>query len=218
MGVSGESDPNLTRQLDELAKTMALQATGRKRRWWLWLPAFAAAFVVGLVAARLTTGGAPLLPQGAAGGFVSRQPTALGQVYLAAQLGTEDAWRSVEKYYPASTALVRRAKQQLARIYLREGRRMDAMPIFEQFASEGPGEEYRAFGLAGKAAILTLEARYRDSAEVLETLWPIRDKLRDGQMQQLVHTVLKKNRSEIGPNPSNEQWQQWLDQSFGQPE
>ena len=218
IAVPDQSDFNLTRQLDGLAKTMAMANTGQKRRWWLWLTASAAAFVVGLGLARLINGSAPLVPRGMAGGFVSRQPTPLAQVYLAAQLGTEEAWRSVEKYYPASTPLVRRAKQQLARIYLREGRHADAMAIFEEFASGGPGEEYRAFGLAGKAAILTLQNRYRESAEVLETLWPIRDKLRDAQMQQLVHTVLKKNRSEIGPNPSNQQWQQWLDQSFGQPE
>lgn len=219
LNLPAASDANMTRQLDGLMKTLAATtATPRRRGLWFWLPASAASFVAGLLLARLVIGSSPLLPEGPPLGIVARQPTALAQIYLASQLGTEDAWRSVEKYYPASAPLVRRAKQQLARIYLREGRHRDAMDLFEQFAVEGPGEEFRAFGLAGKAAILTLQGRYRESAETMETLWPIHDKLRDGQMQQLVSTVLKKNRSEIGPNPSNEQWQQWLDQNFGQPE
>jgi tetratricopeptide (TPR) repeat protein len=124
----------------------------------------------------------------------------------------------VEKYYPGSTGLVRRAKQQLARLYLRESRYDEALAIFSHFASAGPNDEYRAFGLAGKAAILTLRKQYRESADVFETLWPIRDKLRDAQMQQLMQTVLKKNRAEVGPNQSNAEWQKWLDDRFGEPD
>jgi serine/threonine-protein kinase len=217
LGLPGASGPNATRQLDRLMKTAAACTSSPRRRGWLWLAAFAAAFGIGLIIARLTTG-APLFPYRPAGGFVSRQPTALGQINLARQLGTEDAWQSVERYYPGSVALVRRAKQQLARLYLRESRYDEALAIFEHFATGGAGDEYRAFGLAGKAAILTLRKRYRESAQVLETLWPMRDKLRDPQMQQLVQTVLKKNRAEVGPEVSRAEWQKWLDDRFGEPE
>jgi tRNA A-37 threonylcarbamoyl transferase component Bud32 len=217
-GLTGQSGPSITRQLEQSMQAAAVcSAATSPRRPWLWALAYAASFAAGLVLARFTAG-APLLPTKPASRFVSRQPTPLAQIYLACQLGTEDAWQSVEKYYPSNHSLVRRAKQQLARLYLRESRYDEALAIFEQFASTGPSDEYRVFGLAGKAAILTLRKQYHDSARVLETLWPMRDKLRDLQMQQLVQTVLKKNRAEVGPNPSHAEWQKWLDDRFGEPE
>ena len=54
---------------------------------------------------------------------IPRQKTALAQYYCASQIGTEEAWQSVLEYFPEKESVVRRAKQQLARIYLREQRR-----------------------------------------------------------------------------------------------
>jgi serine/threonine-protein kinase len=217
-GLAGQSGPSITRQLEQSMQAVAVSsAAAPRRRRWLWMFACAASFAVGLTLAGFTAG-AGILPTKTSTRFASRQPTALAQIYLACQLGTEEAWKSVEKYYPTSVSLVRRAKQQLARLYLRESRYDEALAIFEQFASAGPSEEYRAFGLAGKAAILTLRKQYRESASVMETLWPIRDRLRDAQMQQLVQTVLRKNRAEVGPNPSHAEWQKWLDDRFGEPD
>ncbi len=47
-------------------------------------------------------------------------------------------------------------------------------------------KEYRAWGLAGKVGVLTLEGKYRESADVLDDLWPIRGELRDEQMKKLL--------------------------------
>ena len=81
-------------------------------------------------------------------------------------------------YFPEKEYFARRAEQQLARIYLREGDFDRAMAIFEKLAALGDDEpELRAFGLAGKCGVLSLRGQYRESAAVLEQLWPIRDKL-----------------------------------------
>ena len=45
-------------------------------------------------------------------------PPPCAQYYCASQIGTEEAWRSVLEYFPEKESVVRRAKQQLARIYL----------------------------------------------------------------------------------------------------
>ena len=77
---------------------------------------------------------------------------ALRQYYCASQLGTEEAWRSVLEYFPEKESVVRRAKQQLARIYLRTRDDARAMAIFEEFAAATDADkEFRAYGLAGKA-------------------------------------------------------------------
>ena len=118
------------------------------------------------------------------------------------------------EYFPENEAVVRRAKQQLARIYLRERDDTRAMALFEQFAAAADTDkEFRAYGLAGKAGLLTLQGKYSESADVLAELLPIRGELRDVQMREMLDRVLKENRLKIGPQ-SKRQWDDWLKTEF----
>jgi|YNPMSStandDraft_1061717.scaffolds.fasta_scaffold01457_2 serine/threonine-protein kinase len=142
--------------------------------------------------------------------LIPQQESALRQWFYAAELNTEEAWQSVIEYFPEKPYLVFRAKQQLARLYLREGRYPEAMKIFEEFTLLGePDSEMRAYGLAGQCTIYTLEGQYREAAGVLVQLWPIRQQVQDRQMLQLLAHAVQKLRSELGTQTTQE-WQQWL--------
>ncbi|MCS7306810.1 MAG: tetratricopeptide repeat protein [Thermoguttaceae bacterium] len=144
--------------------------------------------------------------------LIPQQESALRQWFYAAELNTEEAWQSVIEYFPEKPYLVFRAKQQLARLYLREGRYPEAMKIFEEFTLLGePDSEMRAYGLAGQCSIYTLQGQYREAAALLVQLWPIRHQLKDRQMQQLLAHAVEKLRSELGRQTTQE-WQQWFRQ------
>ena len=114
------------------------------------------------------------------------------------------------EYYPEKESVVRRAKQQLARIYLREHNYDKAMAIFEELAaSTDAAKEYRAWGLAGKVVVLTLEEKYHESAKVLNELWPLRGELRDEQMQKLLDRAIRQNREKLGAQ-GRKQWDELL--------
>ena len=204
-------DPRLeaSRQLAAVMKNSPADTTPR----WTWLLALGLAGDVcrrrrvGLVqsAAGAAAGG---LPQRTRAG--PRQPTRSAQFYCASQIGTEEAWRSVMEYYPEKESVVRRAKQQLARIYLREHNYDKAMAIFEELAaSTDAAKEYRAWGLAGKVVVLTLEEKYHESAKCLNELWPLRGELRDEQMQKLLDRAIRQNREKLGAQ-GRKQWDELL--------
>ncbi len=204
----------VTQRLSVLMK--AQQRTGRRRLAATgWAVGIAGAFLLGgaaaLLAARKPSSLATVQPAPLP---VPQQENALRQWFYASELGTEEAWQSVIEYFPEKQYMVFRAKQQLARIYLREARYDDAMKLFDEFAVLGePDSETRAYGLAGQCGVLTLQGKYRESAAVLAQLWPIRQQVKDPQMQQLLSHVVRKNRSELGPQTTRE-WQQWLDEQF----
>ncbi len=205
--MTGSVPGEVTQQLDVLMKTVA-RSELKRPRWLLWTAAMVCALLAGGAAAFFTVREPSLLAGAAAASSrVPRQETALRQWYHAAQIGTEEAWRGVIEYFPEKQYLVRRAKQQLARIYLREGKYARALKIFDEFAALDETEpEFRAFGLAGKCGVLTLQGRYHESAAVMEQLWPIRAKLQDSQIRQLLHHAVRKNRSELGVQTSH-QWE-----------
>ncbi len=208
------ADPRLeaSRQLASVMKSDAAVTPPRRR--WLLAVGLLAAFVLGGAAAWFTLRQEPLLAV-APGGHVRipRQKTALAQYFCASQIGTEEAWQSVLEYFPEKESVVRRAKQQLARIYLlRNDDR--AMAIFDELAASADADkEYRAWGLAGKIGVLSLQGKYRESAEVLDELWPIRGELRDEQMKKLLDRAIHENRSHLAPQ-SRQQWDQWLKTEF----
>lgn len=207
------SDPRIavTRQLDELMKATATRQRGRA-----WAAAgLIVAFVLGGLGAWYAVRPTSLLADAKAGPpVIAKQPTVLRQWYLASQMGTEAAWQSVIGYFPDKEYFTLRAQQQLALIYLRDGDFDRAMPIFERLAKLGDDEaELRAFGLAGQGGVLSLRGAYRESARVLDQLWPMRDKLTSEPMQKLVEAAVKKNRSHLGPNTAHE-WGDWFEQQF----
>jgi tetratricopeptide (TPR) repeat protein len=207
-----EARAQTARRLEALMKTASV--AGRSR-WVLWIALAAAAFLLGGAAAwRAHPPQTSLLALQAGQTPIPQQENVLRQWYYASELGTEEAWWSVIEYFPEKQYMAFRAKQQLARIYLREGKYDQAMTLFDEFAFLGePDGEMRAFGMAGQCGVLTLQGRYRESAAILAQLWPIRDQLKDPQMRQMLSHVIKKNRSELGVQTTRE-WQQWLDEQF----
>ena len=210
------ADPRvaLTAQLDGLMKAAALAQSRLRHRAW-WAAGLMLAFVLGGAAAWPIVVPAPLLADvKLAPPALPKQATVWRQCYLASQLGTEAAWQSVITYFPENKHIALRAKQQLALIYFGERDLDRAMPIFTELANLGEDElEIRAFGLAGKCGLLSLDGKNEESAAVLAQLWPIQSKLTSEPMRQLVTHAIKTNRSKLGPSTSKE-WDTWLDQEF----
>jgi len=202
----------VTVQLESMMRTSSQRVLDRPR-WGLWIAGAVFAMLLGAAAAWFTLREEPLLA-GAdqTAPSVSRQETAVRQWYSASLMGTPDAWQSVIDYFPNDAYWADRARQQLAMIYLREEHYDRALAILQDLASRDD-EELRAFALAGQCGILTMQGEYRKSAEVMERLQPIRDKLLDPRMRQMILYAWRVNQAKIGtPTPS--QWDKWLKQHF----
>jgi len=128
---------------------------------------------------------------------VPRQPTALLQTIQAARLGTIPAWQAVIDEFPNQKNYVYRAKQQIARIHLRNRDYSDAMPLFGELAEAEPANpELRAFGLAGQVAVLAQQKKHRQATQVLEQLAPILSELRDDTLRQIVASIQRRTASQ----------------------
>ena len=204
----------IARELDGLMKTMAIARRRRRSRAWL-VAGLILAFAAGGAAAWLVAQPSSLLADAKeAAPVIPRQSSVLRQWYLASQSGTESAWQSVIDYFPEKRDFTLRAQQQLALIYLRDGDFNRAMPIFEKLANLGDDEqELRVFGLAGKCGVLSLRGKYRESADLLVQLLPLRDKLTSEPMRKLVENAVKKNRTGLGPQTAHE-WDAWFEEQF----
>ena len=203
-----------TQKLGALMKTTPMSRNDRRWRWFL-AAGCGIALVLGAALAFLTMREEPLLAQTEGRpSLVEQQPTAIRQYILATQLGTEESWRSVIEHFPEEHYLTRRAQQQLGRIHLLGGDYPQALDVFRKLAALEEAEgEFRAFGLAGQCATLTLMGKYEESAAILNQLWPIRSQLKDRQMQQALYHALRKNRSKLGANDT-QQWRHWLSEQF----
>ena len=123
--------------LDGLMRNAAAAGFGRWGRL-LTAGAILAAVLAGGGVAWLAVRPRPLLAAGQPGQLrIHRQPTAARQCYYASQIGTEEAWQAVIEYFPEKEYYVCRAKQQLARIYLREYDFDRAMVIFDELSRAG---------------------------------------------------------------------------------
>ena len=185
----------------QLAAIMAHQRRTARQRWGLAALAgsLALALILGTVLARAQR--EPYLLNGANASRVpvERCETALAQYFLAATLNTEEGWLSVRQYFADRIYFVRRADQQLARIYLLEGDYERATALFAEFAGMDPTEQhFRAFGLAGLCVIDTLEGRYEESAAILNELLPLTAEL-DPVMSQMLEFVVQQNRRALSP-------------------
>jgi hypothetical protein len=146
---------------------------------------------------------------------VPRQDTEWRQWFRASRIGTEEAWKSVIDYPGVSEFVALRAKQQLARIYLRQDDFARALEVFDELAATPDNNaEFKAFGLAGKCGVLSLEKKYAESAEVLNQFLPWQQDLRDSQMKKMLRHTIDKNRENLGA-PTSPQWDEWLNQNFG---
>jgi len=217
MAMELPADPGgqITQRLDRVMKTVTAPQPQPTRRWLL-AAALAAAFLLGgliawfNLAERYLLADAEALPPSS-----PAKETALQQYLYASRIGTEDAWQSVIRHPDHKEYFDRRARQQLARIYLHDGDYDRAVEIFEQFIALGPAEaEFRAFGLAGKCGVLSLQGKHAESAAVMEQFWPLRKKLTDRQMQLLLSYAVKRNRSKLGDRITTREWDRWLAEHF----
>lgn len=201
-----------TRQLETVMKTASMRVPNRPR-WPLWIAGGMLAALLGAAVAWLVVREEPLLAQAEARrSLVPPQQTAVRQWYYASLVGTPEAWQSVVDHFPNDTYWADRARQQLAMIYLRDERNDPALAIFADLATRDD-EELRAFGLAGQCGILTMHGDYRKSAELMERLQPIRDKLVDPRMRQMIFYAWRTIQAKLGA-PTPAQWEKWLKQHF----
>ncbi len=215
VGMEPLTDPRLQakRQLAEAMHDLP-RRPGRLVRWLL-AAGIAGAFVVGGGAAWFTMRPQVLTPpQHSEKSNIPHQDTEWRQWFYAMRTGTEEAWKAVIDYPGVSDLVALRAKQQLVRIYLREEDYDRAIKLCDALAAPGNTAEFKAFGLAGKCAALTLQEKYRESADVQDQFWPYKESLRDSQMTKLLRRAVEKNRDNLGP-PTALQLDDWLDQHFG---
>jgi tRNA A-37 threonylcarbamoyl transferase component Bud32 len=197
-----------------LAVAMKTSAMPRLRRGHVarWVAAAVGCLLLGAAAAWAVRE-RPLIAPGGEDETVSRQDTAEAQFVYAMMLGTEEAWKSVPQYFPQNKTLGRRAMQSLALLYLHDYDFKAAMRIFDDFADMNDAEvQFQAFGLAGQAVVLNRQRHYRESAEKLAQLWPLRNRLQ-GEMRVLIPGTLSSNRRALGNSPQLRDWSEWLRQS-----
>jgi lipopolysaccharide biosynthesis regulator YciM len=122
----------------------------------------------------------------------------------------------VAEYFPENANFVRRADQQLARLYLQDGDYDRALKLFQKFAQmEDVEKQFRAFGLAGQAIVLAAQGKQKQSADKLVELAPLSSRL-DNQMRELIVQMLKKNDRLIGTE-ALKQWRSLLQPPAGAP-
>lgn len=129
-----------------------------------------------------------------------RQATARAQFFVAQSLmDDEGAWRAVVDYFPEAELESRRAREHLALLLLRERRFDEARELFEQLAAVGDDDpSSRATGLAGLAALASIQADYQKSQRIIALeLMPLREEL-DRQTLQLVQEAVIRNRRHGG--------------------
>jgi hypothetical protein len=210
------TDPRL-RAKRQLAEAMH-DLPDRRGRWGRWLLAagMAASFIGAGIAAWFTMRPQLLTPpQRSEKSSIPHQDTEWRQWFHASRIGTEEAWKSVIDYPGVSELVALRAKQHLARVYLREEKYDRAIAVCDALASTSDNNaEFKAFGLAGKCGALSLQGNYQESSDVLNQFWPYKESLRDSQMTKLLRRAAEKNRDNLGP-PTSLQWDDWLNQHFG---
>ncbi len=200
-----------TQRLDELMKARAI----RSAAWWRWLVWTAAAAIAVLVGGTLAYFVArprPVLADVAQRLPIPRERTALIQYLDALQLGTTEAWESVINYFPEQKDeyWVNQARRQLARIYFNRGEHDKALELFDELAAQDSqiNQQFWAFGVIGKAAILTIEKRYQESTDLIEPHLAVLRTFRDSYMSQLLDWTVRKNKSElVEPDPTDlDEW------------
>jgi hypothetical protein len=76
----------------------------------------------------------------------------------------------------------------LARLYWKENRLDEALPLFDRFADRLEAE-YKAFGLAGQSLVQTKRGELDQAAQTLAQLMPLRNKLDPRMGQELQYAI-----------------------------
>jgi serine/threonine protein kinase len=141
----------------------------------------------------------PLLDTNGGNGavLVARQADAEAQYVYAVMLNSEPAWKSVWEYFPPEEGALnqyyaRRARQQLARLYLDRKDYALAMAIFTELAGlDAVEQEFIAFGLAGQAIVYDAQGDVEKAAEKVAAVAPLKPRL-DPQMRDALERLLRK--------------------------
>ena len=177
----------------------AEQAAGRPwHKILLPLTAILFAFTAGGLIAWFSTSAAPLL--GEAGLLhdgppttTAREKTVLMQWISATKADTEGGWQAVIDYYPEKKNYVRRARQQLARLYLRKGDDRRALAVFQTIAASDPHDkELQTFGLAGECIALIRLGRTEQYNAAFNKLKPDLANLKDAQLQKELLAITRR--------------------------
>jgi serine/threonine protein kinase len=206
-----EARRHATEQL-ALAMRSTAMAQVRRRSLALWGAVALACFAVGGAAAWGVRERPLITAASEDDETVPRQDTAESQWLYAFIRNSEPGWRAVAKYFPDDKTYTRRAKQSLALLYLQEYDYKRAMEIFGEFAAYNDAEvQFKAFGLAGQAIVLSRQHRDNEAAEKLVELWPHRNKL-EGEMRYLIE-VMTQNRPAATDGKSLKRWREWFHES-----
>ena len=182
-GWASQSGPTLPSRKASTARLSTLMATARqpvvaRRDLRLFAVGLVACFALGLGVAWATRPVSLLAHAGDALAHVERRSSAEAQYVYALMAETEEGWQSVVEYFPTHTYFVRRAEQQLARLYMQQDDYPRALALFQKFADmDDTEEEFKAFGLAGVAAVLSYQGHPEQAAHDLAELWPLRQHL-----------------------------------------
>jgi len=194
--------------------------TWRNWRRWRYPASLAGALLLGgLIAMRVTRSDALLPPEAVSAAVlgVPRRDNVGLQFLYAATRDTEAAWRAVIEYFPDKPGYVRRAKQQLAEIYLLDGHTGRAMSIFTELADDAQADDsIRAFGLAGRGVVFAIEGQHERSARELDKLHPLHEQLTDPRITRLVRETIIRNGEVLGAG-SERKWDAFLRKNFENP-
>jgi len=182
----------------QLASVMKEARAKKSNVTWVWMSlCCAAACILGGVVAWANRPESLLNYDPAQVAQVERHATAQDQYYFATLVGTEEALRSVARYFPPSEGsdnqyYTRRSQQRLAELYTETGRLNQAATIFTDLANLSPTEaEFRAYGVAGQAMVYDQQGKTELASEKLRELLPLRRRL-SGAMEQEAERLFKK--------------------------
>lgn len=118
----------------------------------------------------------------------------------------EESLQSVITYFPRDQEYVDLARQELAKLYLQQGRLPQSTPIFTEFAARRDPND-RAFGLAGRAIIAARTSDSAAAAQTLVELAPLADFI-DPTMAKPLATILPPLLERL-PKPQADRWREW---------
>ena len=180
----------------------------RERNAWPWIVgATIVAVLFGSFVAWATRPDSLLQPSSAT--QVPRKENVLEQYRFATWTHTEEAYKSVERYFPIQDRLspheksqrqlnIRRSKQRLAELYVDREEFERAMPIFTEFANmEETAAEFRAFGLAGQALVYWHRGDHKAMKRPLEDVFDLRQHLSQ-KMRNVVNRLRDLSRKTNG--------------------
>jgi hypothetical protein len=100
----------------------------------------------------------------------------------------EAGFKAVLQYFPESdenAVYLRRAKQQLSRIYLVQDRYDEARLLYDDLAAVDD-DDFQAIGIAGQCVVLYYQGNQVDAAQKLVKLQPLFAKLDEGKLRQTI--------------------------------